>query len=194
VPSILLGWYPGMEGGRAIADVLTGGAEPGGRLPVAIARRAEHLPWFDAEASKIVYDAWWGQRILDRDGNTAAFPFGFGLGYTTFEMKLVDHRAGDVDGVASVRVTNTGSRAGSTVVQVYAFDDDSQRPVPQLVGFRRVDLAADRTATVDVHLDLTPTRERDSTSRTWSRRAGNWRILAAPHSPGAFDDAVVLFG
>jgi beta-glucosidase len=193
VPGILLGWYPGMEGGRALADVLTGAAEPGGRLPVAIPSLADHLPFFEPDAPSVVYDAWWGQRKLDRDGNSAAFPFGFGLGYTTFEMKLLDHRAGEVDGVASVRVTNTGPRTGSTVVQVYAFAGGSPRPVPQLVGFRRVELAAGRNATVDVRLDLAPTRERDSGTRTWSRRAGTWRILAAPHSPSAFEDAAVLF-
>ena len=193
VPGILIGWYPGMEGGRALADVLTGAAEPGGRLPVAIPRRAEHLPFFDADASRIVYDAWWGQRKLDRDGNPAAFPLGFGLGYTTFEMKLLDHGAGEVDAVATVRVTNTGTRTGSTVVQMYAFDGDSPRPVPQLVGFRRIELAAGQNAAIDVRLDLTPTRERDPLTGTWSRRAGTWRILAAPHSPSTFDGAAPLF-
>jgi len=193
VPGILIGWYPGMEGGRALADVLTGAAEPGGRLPVAIPLRAEHLPFFDADAPRIVYDAWWGQRKLDRDGNPAAFPLGFGLGYTTFEMKLLDHGAGEVDGVATVRVTNTGTRTGSTVVQMYAFDGDSPRPVPQLVGFRRIELAAGQHAAVDVRLDLTPTRERDPHTRTWSRRAGTWRILSAPHSPSTFDGAAPLF-
>jgi len=193
VPSILLGWYPGMEGGRALAEVLTGAAEPGGRLPVAIPRREEHLPLFDAEAPRVLYDAWWGQRKLDRDGNPAAFPFGFGLGYTTFEMKLVDHRAGEMDEVATVRVRNTGSRTGSTVAQIYAFDGDAPRPVPQLVGFGRVELAAGHTADVDIRLDLTPTRERDTHTGAWTRRAGTWRILATPHSPGAFDDTAPLF-
>jgi beta-glucosidase len=193
VPGILVGWYPGMEDGRALADVLTGAAEPGGRLPAAIPLRAEHLPFFDAKAPRVVYDAWWGRRKLDRDGNPAAFPFGFGLGYTTFEMKLLDHHASEADGVATVRVTNTGSRAGSTVVQVYAFED-SPRPAPQLIGFRRVELATGQAATVDIRLDLTPTRERDPRTGTWSRRAGTWRILAAPHSPRTFDGAAALFG
>ena len=183
VPAILMGWYPGMEGGHALAGVLTGAAEPGGRLPVAIPSRAEHLPPFDSQAATVVYDAWWGQRKLDRDGNGAAFPFGFGLGYTTFEMTLLDHTLGEADGVATVRVTNTGTRAGSTVVQIYAVNSDSPRPVPQLIGFRRVELAAGERATVDIRLDLTPTRERDIHSGTWSARAGTWRILAAPHSP-----------
>ena len=194
VPGILVGWYPGMEGGRALADVLTGAAEPGGRLPVAIPRLAEHLPFFDTDSPKVVYDAWWGQRqARSETASSAAFPFGFGLGYTTFEMKLLDHHAGEVDGVATVRVTNIGSRTGSAVVQIYAFDTDSPQPVPQLIGFGRVDLAAGQNAAVDVRLDLTPTRERDAHTGTWSRRAGTWRILAGPHSPSGFDDAATLF-
>jgi beta-glucosidase len=183
VPAILVGWYPGMEGGHAIADVLTGAAEPGGRLPVAIPRRAEDLPAFAAHAATVTYDAWWGQRKLDNDGNSAAFPFGFGLGYTTFEMTLLDHTLAEADGVATVHVANTGTRAGSTVVQVYAVNSDSHRRVPQLVGFRRVELAAGNSATVDVPLDLTPTLERND--GTWSRRPGTWQIVAAPHSPQA---------
>ena len=118
-----MAWYPGMEGGRAVADVLLGVEEPGGRLPFAIPTDAWHLPYFDAEAKHIVYDAWWGQRQLDRDGHPAAFPFGHGLGYSTFTFQLVHHLAGQTAGTATVRVHNTGDRAGATVVQVYAFDD-----------------------------------------------------------------------
>jgi beta-glucosidase len=179
VPAILLAWYAGMEGGRAIADVLTGAAEPGGRLPLAIPTDAAHLPFFDPDARRITYDAWWGQRMLDRDGHPAAYPFGFGLGYTTFEM----HLKGEADGVATVSVTNTGPRQGSTVVQVYAVNDEAPRPVPNLVGFRRVDLDAGARADVTVDLDLTPTRERDPATRTWTRRPGAWRFLAGPHTP-----------
>ncbi len=183
VPAILVGWYPGMEGGYAIADILTGTEEPGGRLPVAIPRRAEDLPHFDAQATTVTYDAWWGQRKLDRDGHSAAFPFGFGLGYTTFEMTLLDHTLGEADGAATVHVVNTGTRAGSTVVQIYAANSDSHPPVPQLIGFRRVGLPAGQGATVDVRLDLTPTMQRDD--GTWSRRPGTWQIVASPHSPQA---------
>ncbi|WP_045746881.1 beta-glucosidase [Actinoplanes rectilineatus] len=189
VPTILHAWYPGMEGGRALADVLTGAAEPGGRLPVSIPTSDAHLPFFDAEATTIVYDAWWGQRKLDRDGNPAAFPFGFGLGYTTFEQQLVGHQAQDNDGTATVRVRNTGSRTGSTVVQIYAADTSAGRPIPQLIGFRRVELDPGAEATVDVALDLTPTRQRDPRTRAWSRRPGTWGIVAAAHSPRVFDDA-----
>ncbi|MBL7498389.1 glycoside hydrolase family 3 C-terminal domain-containing protein [Frankia sp. CN7] len=192
VPAILLAFYPGMEGGRALGDVLTGRAEPGGRLPFAIPTDAAHLPFFDAEARRVTYDAWWGQRKLDRDGHPAAYPFGFGLGYTTFDLELTGHRVSGGDGAATVRVRNTGTRAGSTVAQVYAADADAPRPVPQLIGFRRVELAAGAATEVTIPLDLTPTLERDPTTRAWARRPGTWRILAAPHSPGPVDGAPLL--
>jgi beta-glucosidase len=76
---------------------------------------------------------------------------------------------------------------------VYAFDGDSARPVPQLVGFKRVDLKPGQDAAVDISLDLTPTRERDPDTGTWSRRSGAWRIMAAPHSPNEFEYAATLF-
>lgn len=190
VPAILHAWYPGMEGGRALADVLTGAEEPGGRLPVAIPTDAAHLPFFDAEARTIAYDASWGQRKLDEDGNAAAFPFGFGLGYTTFECELVGH-----DGqTASVRVRNSGSRAGSTVVQLYAADTSAARPVPQLLGFRRVPLGAGESTLVDVDLDLTPTLERDPETKKWSPRPGRWALAAALHSPATFTGTQTLTG
>jgi len=190
VPAILHAWYPGMEGGRALADVLTGAAEPGGRLPVAIPTDAAHLPFFDAEARSIVYDASWGQRKLDQDAHPAAFPFGFGLGYTTFDMELVGLSA--ETGTGTVRVRNTGQRRGSTVAQVYAADASVSPVVPQLIGFRRVELDAGAATTVEVDLDLTPARSRDPLTRVWSRRPGEWLAVAAGHSPSSLDGALPL--
>ncbi|MDX5399671.1 MAG: glycoside hydrolase family 3 C-terminal domain-containing protein, partial [Actinomycetes bacterium] len=86
VAAVLLAWYPGMEGGRAIADLLLGSAEPGGRLPVVLPGRREDLPAVDWLARSVEYSAWWGQRWLDRNGVEAAYPFGFGLGYSSFWM------------------------------------------------------------------------------------------------------------
>jgi len=188
VPAILMAWYPGMEGGRAIADVLTGAQEPGGRLPVAIPTDARHLPFFDIEAKAIIYDSWWGQRKLDRDGHPAAYPFGFGLGYTTFDMELLNHRVANGEAIATVRVRNTGQRAGSAVAQVYAISD-ADDAVPQLVGFRRVELPAGGEDTVAIDLDLTPTTQRDPETRTWSRRPGEWGIVVSPCSPSTSTDA-----
>jgi beta-glucosidase len=183
VPAIMMGWYPGMEGGHAIADILLGRQEPGGRLPFAIPTDAAHLPFFDAAATSITYDAWWGQRMLDRDCHPAAFRLGHGLGYTRFETELTTHRAGETEGTAVVRVHNIGDRDGATVVQVYAFEATATPPIAQLIGFQRIELTAGDTADVEVTLDLTPLRTRDPATRRWFRQPGDWRILTAQVSP-----------
>ncbi|MBG6216497.1 beta-glucosidase [Arthrobacter sp. CAN_A6] len=192
VPVILLAWYGGMEGGRALASVLTGSAEPGGRLPFVLPTDAVHLPSFDRAAKSVVYDDTWGQRGLDREGHEAAFPFGFGLSYTTIEHRLLDHRFDDTGGTADVLVTNTGDREGSTVVQVYAADVSLRRPVAQLLGFRKVMLQPGAETTVRVLLEAGPTLQRDPATRRWSPRAGDWALLAAQHSPADWAEAARL--
>lgn len=192
VPALVMAWYGGMEGGRALADVLTGAADPGGRLPFVIPTDAAHLPPFDSAAKSVVYDDRWGQRMLDADGHEAAFPFGFGLSYTTFDHRLVGHRFDESGGSAEVRVRNTGTREGSTVVQLYAADLSLDRPVAQLVGFGKVRLQPGAETVVSVELDVTPTLQRDPATKAWRPRPGTWRILAAQRSPSGWDDAVPL--
>jgi beta-glucosidase len=155
--AVLLVWYPGMEGGRAIADVLLGEAEPGGRLPVAIPHRRTDLPTVDWRARRVAYPRWWGQRALDRAGVAAAYPLGFGLGYTTFA--LAELTVGPVVGErfpVGVTVTNTGARAGRQVVQVYAHLPGQDRPVRTLVGFAAVEVGAGRTVPVAVECTTRP--------------------------------------
>jgi beta-glucosidase len=158
VAAVLLAWYPGMEGGHAIADILLGDTEPAGRLPVAIPRRQSDLPQVDWDATTVRYDRWWGQRTLDRDGIPAAYPLGFGLGYTTFG--LADLAVSQLDGErfnAAVTVTNTGIRPGRHVVQIYAVQPaDTGRSVHHLVGFRSVYLAAGAAQRVVVDCTLRP--------------------------------------
>lgn len=183
VPALLIAWYGGMEGGHALASVLTGETEPGGRLPFVLPTDAAHLPPFDRDAKAVVYDDRWGQRLLDADGHRPAFPFGFGLGYTTIEHRLLTHRFDDAGGTAEVAVTNTGERAGSTVVQVYAADVSAERPVAQLLGFQKVTVRPGEETVVRVALDAGPTLQRDPETKRWSATAGEWALLATQHSP-----------
>lgn len=158
VAAVLLAWYPGMEGGHAIADILLGDTEPAGRLPVAIPHRQSDLPQVDWSAITVTYDRWWGQRKLDRDGTSAAYPLGFGLGYTTFSVTELD--VGRLDGESfsvSVSVANTGHRRGRHVVQIYALQQaDTGRPVHHLVGFRSVNLDAGTGERVVVECSIRP--------------------------------------
>ncbi|MET3903011.1 hypothetical protein ABIE35_001566 [Paenarthrobacter sp. 4246] len=192
MPALLLAWYGGMEGGRALAGVLTGSAEPGGRLPFVLPTDPAHLPFFDSAAKSVVYDNQWGQRRLDGEGHTPAFPFGFGLGYTTIEHRLIDHTLDSSGGNADVLVINRGNRKGSTVVQIYAADVSLRRPVAQLLGFQKVTLLPGVETTVRVTLDAGPTLHRDPTTRRWSPRMGEWALQASQHSPVSWENAVRL--
>jgi len=184
VAAILLAWYPGMEGGRAIADVLLGHREPGGRLPLAIPTEAAHLPHFDPDAREVVYDRWVGQRKLDRDGRRAAYPLGFGLGYTTFAVTDLMLEADRESARATARIQNTGARPGGTVVQLYAFDADppAERRVHRLLGFARVAAEPGEAREVTIPLDLTPLSQRDPATRSWSLLDADWHVRASQHA------------
>jgi beta-glucosidase len=161
VPATLVVWYPGMEGGRALGDVLVGAVEPGGRLPFALPTDQCHLVDFDPDADTAVYELFHGQWKLDRDGNPAHRPFGAGLGYTTWSIdarsaQVAMDAGGGTTGRLDVGVTNTGARGGSTVLYCFAGlpSSDFERPVRRLVAFARVVLDAGARATVSLLFDL----------------------------------------
>ncbi len=193
VGAILHAWYPGMQGGAAIADVLTGRSEPGGRLPFAVPTDEAHLPHFDTDTTSITYDRWWGQRRFERDGRTVAFPFGFGLAYTTFEVtdvSVIDVDPEQLTATACVSVGNTGDRMGGTVVQVYAVGDaGARRPQRQLVGFARVTAAAGGQQEIDIELTLRPLTHRDSATQAWTIASADYRLEAGQY---AGDPAAVV--
>jgi beta-glucosidase len=157
VPAVLIGWYGGVSGGQALADVLLGECDASGRLPYSIPADESHLPFFDREATSIVYDKWFGQRLLDRDGVEAAFPLGFGLSYTSFAISSVSVSAvADESFTATVDVSNTGSRDGRHVVQLYGVVSADDFPRRVLLGFAPVSLAADSSATITVRGSVRP--------------------------------------
>lgn len=141
VPGLLLAWYPGMEGGHAVADVVFGHHAPTGRLPFSMVADTAHLPPFDAQATTAVYDRWVGYRRLARDGNRAAYPFGFGLTTTTFRLSdaTVELSPDRRSLVTSVTVSNTGARTADDCVQVYGGHQSPTSDVEpwQLIGFAR---------------------------------------------------------
>jgi beta-glucosidase len=157
VAAVLLAWYPGMAGGAALADVLLGEREPGGRLPCVLPRDEADLPAFDKNATTVTYDRWFGQRLLDRNGVEAAYPLGFGLSYTTFAIGDVEVQPGGGDRLeVRAGVTNTGERPGGHVVQVYATrpQDGSSPRERFLVGFARVDVEPGERAEVRIDVPL----------------------------------------
>nr|WP_225855775.1 glycoside hydrolase family 3 N-terminal domain-containing protein [Microbacterium algeriense] len=139
--AVLQAFFPGEEGGPAVAAVLSGRVSPSGRLPVSLPRSA------GAQPSSYLHAALGGRTDVTSVDPTPVRPFGFGLGYTTFAHEdLTSAPTVPADGIirASVLVRNTGPREGSDVVQLYAHDEVASvaRPVAQLIGFQRVTLEA----------------------------------------------------
>jgi beta-glucosidase len=167
-PAVLQSWFGGQEMGDALVDVLFGDAEPGGRLPTTVPHRLRDTPAFTSypgEAGRVHYGEgifvgyrWYEARDID-----VAYPFGHGLGYTTFSwegarLSEVPSAAGLADGAtvtATVTLTNTGDRPGSEVVQCYVahLDPVVARPPQELRGFAKVHLEPGGSAEVSIELD-----------------------------------------
>ncbi|ETN45882.1 uncharacterized protein HMPREF1541_00063 [Cyphellophora europaea CBS 101466] len=157
VPGLLFSWYSGTQGGNALADVLTGGVDASGRLPYAIPKTENDLPFFDKNAKSIEYDRWFGQRLLDRKGAEAAYPLGFGLSYAEFEASgLAVNAAGDERIQVGVKIVNKSTRSGRHVVQVYGTSAEAGYPKRVLLGFSPVDLDAGAAMNVEVGASLRP--------------------------------------
>lgn len=152
-PAVLMAWYPGMEGGRAIADLLTGEINPSGKLPIVFPRAESDLPPFDNKSKEVVYGRWHGYRWLEKQGRAPLFAFGFGLSYSRYKYEnlRVTKSAGKSGQVeVQVAVSNVGDRPGEEVVQVYVGYAGSRvdRPVKELKAFTRVSLKPGETKTV----------------------------------------------
>jgi beta-glucosidase len=190
VPAVLQCWYPGQEGGDALAEILDGSAEPGGRLPTTLARRVEDHPshlTYPGEAGTVIYGegVFVGYRAFDRTGLEPLFPFGHGLGYTSFEWfnPMLDRaqlRRGDSLKV-SLDVRNTGARAGAEVVQVYVRDVQSTllRPDKELKGFAKVRIEPGETKRVEVVLPPRAFEAWDPRVHGWAAENGDFEIVLA---------------
>jgi beta-glucosidase len=178
VAAVLLAWFPGQEAGHALADVLLGAAEPGGRLPTTWPVVAADCPVLDTTPAGgvVAYDegVFIGYRAWDRTGVAPRYAFGHGLGYTTWRYEEITAAPDQV----TVRVRNTGSRAGREVIQVYVgpvegnLAADASRPRRWLAGFASV--TADPGGSETVRIDLP--------ARTWQIWDGGWRTVAGEYT------------
>jgi beta-glucosidase len=194
VAAVVQLWFPGQELGGVLADVLSGDEEPGGRLPVTFPRDLDETaaaPYYPPVDGRSVYGERQliGYRWFDRTGVEPLFPFGHGLGYTTFTIEPVAIGGAPDDGVrVDVDVANTGERSGSEVVQVYIepIDGDDRRPVRQLAAFRKVRL--DPGETERVAIDVPPSAFRVWSEGGWVPAAESYRVWVG-RSSGDLTDA-----
>jgi beta-glucosidase len=190
VPAIVQLWYGGMEAGHALADVLLGRVDASGRLPCSIPRDEADLPAFDPDADAVTYDSWHGYWHLAREGREAAYPFGFGLSYTTWALSPPEV---DDDGdtlVVRATLSNTGTRDGTDIVQLYAGRPaDLTRPARRLVAFARVEVPAGGRVHVELAVPWSRLAVRDSATRTWAVASGTYALTLGRHTadPAATD-------
>jgi beta-glucosidase len=198
VPGLLLLWYPGEQGGHALADVLFGAVSPSGRLPFAIPARETQLPPFEPRAPRVDYDLWHGYRRLQRQGEVPAYPFGFGLSYSRFELSdpaAAVHTVSQV-GQGSVElaltVANVGAMAAAEVVQVYLEPPGVllERPRRTLVGFQRLSLNAGERRRLSLSIPLRHLACFDPQRDAFVLEAGVHQLVFARHA----DDAGLAVG
>ena len=179
----------GQAGGAALADVLLGSDEPGGRLAESIPFAVTQLPSdsnFPGHPRQVEYRETFnvGYRFHDTHDVPARFPFGHGLTYTTFAYGAPEVTGSGTDLMVSVDVTNTGARTGSEVVQVYVRDVESSlpRPAKELAGFAKVRLEPGQTARAEVALDRRSFTVWDVAANDWLVEAGEYEILVGASS------------
>jgi beta-glucosidase len=186
-PAVLQAWYPGQECGNAIADVLFGDADPGGRLPQTFPARWQDNPShsqdpeiYPGAAGTVRYGegVFVGYRHYEKHGITPLFPFGHGFSYTKFSLSNVSTRADDRDVVVSVDVTNIGNRDGSTVVQLYLSDHGAaiDRPEKELRAFAKVALRVGEKTTVNLTLFARDFAYFDIGSGCWRVNGGTYTL------------------
>jgi beta-glucosidase len=185
VPAILHAWYPGMEGGNALARIIFGETNPSGKLPMTFAN--SHLDYpshavgeFPGKDFRVNYTEgiYVGYRYFDKENHRPVYPFGYGLSYTDFgfsDLKLLK-KSGEV--VVECTVTNTGKIAGAEVAQLYVapLDTKVDRPLKELKGFEKVFLKPGESAKIKLVLGEEAFSYFDDISHQWKTDAGNYEI------------------
>jgi beta-glucosidase len=209
VPAVLQAWYPGQECGNAIADVLLGAAEPGGRLPQTWPLRMEDTVAFGDPKQYPGVDGhvrygegvFIGYRHYQNKKLAVQFPFGHGLSYTTFDygpVRGVPATFGPGDSITvEVDVRNTGTRTGQAVVQLYVSDAESSvaRPGRELKAFAKLHLAAGACGTAKLSLNMRAFAFYDEEYKRWTAEAGSFGLHLGTTADSAFaNHNVVLTG
>ena len=172
--AIVQAWYPGQEGGTAVADVLFGDVNPSGKLPVTFYKRSEQLPDYEDYSMK-------GRTY--RYFNDALFPFGYGLSYTTFEVGKAAIESEGTGFRVAVTVKNTGKRDGTEIVQVYIRNTaDKEGPLKTLRAFKRVDVKAGQTVAETISLSRESFEGWDSETNTMRVKPGKYEVLVGNSS------------
>lgn len=176
--AILVAYYPGMEGGTALGEVLFGKVNPGGKLPFVIPEQEEDLPEVDWNASQVRYQYYCGYALLNKTGKKALYPFGFGLSYTRFQTSDAKAWLENDKIYASVSVQNIGCRNGDEIIQMYVGIPNScvERPEYVLKAFERVHIPRKTKVMVTLFCDMDDMAYYDEEKNTFITEAVGWQV------------------
>ncbi|MCA9668489.1 MAG: glycoside hydrolase family 3 C-terminal domain-containing protein [Myxococcales bacterium] len=192
VDGLIMAWYAGMQEGTALAEILFGKVNPSGKVCQSFPLKESDLPAFDSTITgDVEYDYYHGYRYLDKQGKTPRYAFGFGLSYTTFQYSnlKIDKQSIDSDGELSVTVDvkNSGTVAGSEVVQLYvgyentSVDDRWRRPVKELKAFTRLaDIAPGATKTATLKVAAKDLAYWDTAAAKWAVEKMDYELYVGP--------------
>jgi beta-glucosidase len=196
VSGIIMAWYPGLEGGNALAKLLFGEENFSGKLPFMVPKSQVQLPYFDIKAKTISYEYFHGYRLTDKKKEDPAFHFGFGLSYTTFsyrELQIMNTELNIQSELeVKVNITNSGEVAGDEIVQLYIGYPESnvERAVKELKAFSRVHLKPKESKTVYFKFPISKTAYYNVESKSWIVENGKYEVFVGPSS----DDKLLLKG
>jgi beta-glucosidase len=190
-PAVLMAWYPGEKAGHAIADVLFGDVNPGGKLPLTFPRVLEQYPesthtW--GTESRYKEGVFVGYRYFDQQDINPLFPFGHGKSYTTFRYSGLTCKISKISTGISVRITleieNTGNRVGDEIVQIYVSPKDSgiERPIQELKAFKRIRVEPGKRQPVTLELDASAFSYYSVDQGGFVMDTGRYEILAGGSS------------
>ena len=188
ISAILMSWYPGMEGGTALGEILFGDINPSAKLPAVFPKSEDQLPYFDATTTSIEYGYYHGYKLMDKEGYDPAFPFGYGLSYTTYSYDnlRIDKNSMNSDGEIqiSIDVSNTGNMEGEEIVQMYiGYKNPSiDRPVKDLKGFTKVLLTPGEMKTLNLNLKAKDLAYYDINKNEWVIEKIEYIVYVGPSS------------
>ncbi len=196
-PVIVEAWYPGLEGGRALADIIFGTVNPSGKLPITFPKELSDSPAHISQKSypgtedrKVFYeeDIFVGYRYFDTKNIDPLFPFGFGLSYTSFNYENIqlDKKYLSGNDVLTIKmdIINTGNREGADIIQLYIQDIESglKRPVKELKEFSKVNLKPNQKKIISFKIDRNDLAFYNQDTNTWTIEDGNFNILLSKSS------------
>ncbi len=191
VPALIMAWYPGQDGNKALAGILFGDLSPSGKLPISLARRWEDCASYGNYPGvnhhvKYAEGIFTGYRSFDQGKVKPLFPFGFGLSYSTFEYSGPKVEPMSAQGGVTLHfsVINTGKREADEIAQVYVAPQNPAvpRPVKELKGFVRLHLQPREMASVDVHLNPRSFSYYDVKTHDWIVQPGDYQLLIGSSS------------